>query len=93
MKCITNGTEIRRVSDKEAEHYISREGWHFCQKKKKENRYVCQKCGAKYSDKPGQCSAKIKVHTKNKDGADVSKKTICGCKQFVLKEVFVPVWK
>ena len=93
MKCITDGKIVRRVSDKEAEHYVTHEGWSLCQKKKKDKRFVCQKCGAKYEVKPDKCYAKISVHHKTKDGADVVKRVFCESKQFVVREVFVPVWK
>ena len=93
MKCITNGVEVRRVSDREAEHYISREGWNYCQKKQKVEGYICSKCGKSYKDKPEKCNGKITVQHKNKDGFNVNKKVFCDSKVFNKGTIFVPVWR
>lgn len=55
MKCITDGKVVRRVDDKEAAHYVNREGWEYCQKKKTVKGFICQKCGRKYTVKPEKC--------------------------------------
>lgn len=93
MKCITDGKVVIRVSDKEAEHYISREGWSYHQKKKDGIRYVCEKCGRKFIAKPSACNGvSVKKYT-GKDGQEVTKEIECKCKKFVEKTVNVPAWK
>lgn len=91
MKCITNGVEVRRVSDKIAEHYISREGWNYCQKKERKEGYTCPKCGKHYISKPEKCSGFAVVHRDKK--RNVSKRIPCDSKVFNKEFIYVPVWK
>lgn len=93
MKCITNGTEVRRVNDKVAEHYISHEGWEYCQKKKKVEGYICGECGKTYKNKPEKCNGKVTVHYKKKEGPDVVKTVSCDSKVFNKGVIYTPVWK
>lgn len=92
MKCITNGEVVRRVSDKEAEHYINREGWEYCQKKVQKDGFVCAVCGKKYLHKPETCSGFIISHKKGKDGLDVAEKHHCKSKKFVPAKILVRTW-
>ena len=92
MKCITNGVEVRRVSDKIAEHYISREGWSYCQKKERKEGYTCPKCGKHYLSKPEKCSGFTVVVHRHKKG-NVSKRIPCGSKVFNKEFIYAPVWK
>ena len=55
MKCITNGKEVLRVNDKEAEHYIEREGWSYCEKREKVDGFYCPKCGKKFRENVKVC--------------------------------------
>lgn len=93
MKCITDGKVVRRVSDKEADHYVNREGWSYCQKKKKESGFVCRNCGARYSEKPEKCHAMLLVPGKTKTGKEEKAKKVCGCDKFVKETFYIPVWK
>ena len=91
MKCITNNIEVRRVSDKIAEHYISREGWSYCQKKERKEGYTCPECGKHYLSKPEKCSGFAVVHRDKKRG--VAKRIPCGSKVFNKEFIYAPVWK
>lgn len=93
MKCITNGVEVRRVSDKVAEHYISREGWNYCQKKEQNDGYICPKCGKRYLSKPEKCSGFIVVHRHKEGRGDVAKRIPCDSKVFNKGVIYTPVWK
>lgn len=93
MKCITNGEVVRRVSDKEAEHYISREGWEYACKKVKVKGFICPKCGKKYTEKPVECTGKITTRKKGKNGEELVIHTDCHNKKFEQGEIFIPAWK
>ena len=91
MKCITNGVEVRRVSDKIAEHYVFREGWNYCQKKERKEGYTCPECGKHYISKPEKCSGLAVIHRDKK--RNVSKRIPCGSKVFNKEFIYAPVWK
>lgn len=84
MKCITNGTEVRRVNDKVAEHYIVHEGWHYCKKKEQKEGFICSKCGKHFTAKPEKCNGVIKHE---------DKKIACNSKTFDKGTIYVPVWR
>lgn len=93
MKCITDGKEVRRVPDKVAEHFISREGWSYCQKKEQKNGYICPKCGKHYLSKPEKCSGSLVTHHMNREGEHVVKRVSCDSKVFDKGIIYIPVWK
>lgn len=93
MKCITNGVEVRRVSDKIAEHYVSREGWNYCQKKERKEGYTCPECGKHYLSKPEKCSGFTVIHRHKEGRGDVAKRIPCDSKVFNKGVIYTPVWK
>ena len=93
MKCITKGSVVRRVSGKEAEHYINHEGWSYCNKKIPVKGFVCSKCGKKYRTKPEKCNGVVVSVIERKDGTTEKKTRTCESKSFNEQTILVPTWR